>query len=73
MPRAVSAALVGEFLVGSEGIGHSIEQARQISDMTGVFAGITVATALVVIINVFVEVLQNRALAWRRSAHDMAG
>ena len=73
MPRAVSAALVGEFLVGSEGIGHSIEQARQISDMTGVFAGITVATALVVIINVFVEVLQNRALAWRRIAHDMAG
>ena len=71
LPRAVSAALVGEFLVGSEGLGHSIEPARQISDTTGVFAGIAVATALVILINIIVEAMQERALAWRRLAHDM--
>ena len=71
LPRAVSAALVGEFLVGSEGVGHYIEQARQISDTTGVFAGITIATLLVVVINMGVELIQARALAWRAVHHDM--
>ncbi|MBX9829763.1 MAG: ABC transporter permease [Xanthobacteraceae bacterium] len=71
LPRAVSAAIVGEFLVATEGIGFSIERARQLSDTTGVFAGIVVAVALVLIINAVVNALERRALKWRPTDRDM--
>jgi len=71
MPRAVSAAIVGEFLVATEGIGFSIERARQLSDTTGVFAGIVVAVVLVLLINAIVNVLERRALKWRPTDRDM--
>ncbi len=71
LPRAVSAAIVGEFLVATEGVGFSIERARQLSDTTGVFAGIVVAVALVLIINGIVNVLERRALKWRPTDRDM--
>ncbi len=71
LPRAVSATIVGEFLVASEGVGHYIEYSRQVSDTTGVFAGITVATALVLAINAAVNVIERRALGWRPVERDM--
>ena len=71
LPRALSAALVGEFLVGSEGLGHYIEQSRQINDTTGVFAGIVVATLLVLVANMIVEIAERRALSWRAVDRDM--
>ncbi len=71
LPRAVSAAIVGEFLVATEGVGFSIERARQLSDTTGVFAGIVVAVALVLIINGIVNGLERRALKWRPVERDM--
>jgi NitT/TauT family transport system permease protein len=71
LPRAVSAAIVGEFLVATEGVGFSIERARQLSDTTGVFAGIVVAVALVLIINAVVNALERRALKWRPVERDM--
>lgn len=71
LPRAVSAAIVGEFLVATEGIGFSIERARQLSDTTGVFAGIVVAVALVLLINAIVNALERRALKWRPADRDM--
>ena len=71
LPRAVSAAIVGEFLVATEGIGFSIERARQLSDTTGVFAGIVVAVVLVLLINAIVNVLERRALKWRPTDRDM--
>jgi NitT/TauT family transport system permease protein len=71
LPRAVSAAIVGEFLVSVEGIGFSIERARQLSDTTGVFAGIVVAVTLVLIINAAVNALERHALKWRPTDRDM--
>jgi NitT/TauT family transport system permease protein len=71
LPRAVSAAIVGEFLVATEGVGYSIEHARQLSDTTGVFAGIVVAVALVLIINAGVNALERQALQWRPVDRDM--
>ena len=50
-------------LVSTEGVGFSIEHARQLSDTTGVFAGIVVAVALVLIINAIVNALERRAVA----------
>jgi ABC-type nitrate/sulfonate/bicarbonate transport system permease component len=47
LPWAVSAALVAEYLSAKVGIGHGIEQARQMSDSVGVFYGIVLATVLV--------------------------
>jgi NitT/TauT family transport system permease protein len=71
LPRAVSAAIVGEFLVATEGIGFSIERARQMSDTPGVFAGIVVAVALVLMINAVVNALECYALRWRPTDRDM--
>jgi len=71
LPRAVSAAIVGEFLVATQGIGYSIERARQIADTTGVFAGIVVAVALVLAINAVVNALERRALKWRPTDREM--
>lgn len=71
LPRAVSAAIVGEFLVATEGVGFSIERARQLSDTTGVFAGIVVAVALVLAINAVVNALERHALKWRPTDRDM--
>ena len=65
LPRAVSAAIIGEFLVGNEGLGYLIEHARQNLDTTGVFTGIVVATALVLAINAAIERLDRRLNAWR--------
>jgi len=72
LPRAVSACIVGEFLVSTEGVGHYIERAREVSDTVGVFAGIVVATALVLLVNALVERLERRMLAWRPVDRDMA-
>jgi NitT/TauT family transport system permease protein len=71
LPRAVSACIVGEFLVSTEGVGHYIEHARELSDTVGVFAGIVVATTLVLAINGMVEFLERRALSWRPTDRDM--
>jgi NitT/TauT family transport system permease protein len=71
LPRAVSATIVGEFLVATDGIGHYIEQSRQVSDTVGVFAGIAVAIVLVLSINALVNVVERRALAWRPVEREM--
>ncbi len=70
-PRAVSATIVGEFLVSTQGVGRYIEHARQVSDTTGVFAGIIIAIALVLIINAIVNRIETWALAWRPVEREM--
>jgi NitT/TauT family transport system permease protein len=71
LPRAVSAAIIGEFLVGNEGLGYLIEYSRQNFDTTGVFAGIVVATALVLVINAALALVDRRANAWRPTDRHM--
>ncbi|WP_374632163.1 ABC transporter permease [Ferrovibrio sp.] len=65
LPRALSAAIVGEFLVADKGLGYMIEHARQMGDTTGVFTGIVVVTALVLGLNWLLERLQAKVMAWR--------
>ncbi len=72
LPRAVGATIVGEFLVSTQGVGYYIEHARELSDTVGVFAGIVVATGLVLVINMVVERLERHALSWRPTDRDMA-
>ncbi|HEX2336283.1 MAG TPA: ABC transporter permease [Hyphomicrobiaceae bacterium] len=71
LPRAISAAIIGEFLVGNEGLGFLIENSRQNFDTTGVFTGVVVATALVLIINGLLVWLDRRFSAWRPTDRDM--
>src|SRR5262247_2187816 len=70
-PRAVSATIVGEFLVSTEGVGRYIEGARQVSDTTGVFAGVVIALALVLIINAVLNSIERWALRWRPVEREM--
>jgi NitT/TauT family transport system permease protein len=71
LPRAVSAAIIGEFLVGNAGLGYMIEYSRQNFDTVGVFAGIVVATAIVLLINAALVWLDSRINAWRPTERDM--
>jgi len=71
LPRAISAAIIGEFLVGNEGLGFLIENSRQNFDTTGVFAGIVVATTLVLVINALLVWIDRKCNAWRPADQDM--
>jgi NitT/TauT family transport system permease protein len=71
LPRAVSATIIGEFLVGDAGLGYLIENSRQNFDTTGVFAGVVVATALVLVINAILVWTDRRLSAWRPVERDM--
>jgi sulfonate transport system permease protein len=71
LPRAISAAIIGEFLVGNEGLGFLIEHSRQNFDTIGVFAGIVTATALVLVINAVLNVVDRQFSAWRPADREM--
>ncbi|MCC6947256.1 MAG: ABC transporter permease [Bradyrhizobiaceae bacterium] len=71
LPRAISATIIGEFLVGNAGLGFFIEYSRQNFDTTGVFAGIVIATALVLVINSVLVRIDRRLNAWRPTDRDM--
>jgi NitT/TauT family transport system permease protein len=71
LPRAISAAIIGEFLVGNEGLGFMIEHSRQNFDTTGVFAGVVVSTALVLIINSALVRIDRKVNAWRPTDRNM--
>ncbi len=71
LPRAVSAAVIGEFLVGNEGLGYLIEHSRQNFDTVGVFEGIVVATALVLVLNTVLVWADKRVNGWRPTERHM--
>jgi NitT/TauT family transport system permease protein len=66
-PRAVSAAVVGEFIAADAGLGFYIHEAMSQADTVGIFAGVVVVTAIVVAINAALERFQRRALGWREA------
>jgi NitT/TauT family transport system permease protein len=71
LPRAISAAVIGEFLVGNEGLGYLIEHSRQNFDTVGVFEGIVVATALVLVLNTMLVWADKRVNGWRPTERHM--
>lgn len=62
---AVVGAVVGEYLGSAAGLGYLIQQAEGVFDVTGVFAGMVVLTAFVLIVDWLVTVVERRLLAWR--------
>jgi NitT/TauT family transport system permease protein len=71
LPRALSGAVVGEFIAADVGLGWYIQNARSLNDTTGVVAGAVIVTVLVMVVNAALQRVQARSLAWRPVAGDM--
>ena len=62
---AVVGAVVGEYLGASAGLGYLISQAEGMFDIAGVFAGMIVLSAFVLIVDGAVTLVERRLLAWK--------
>ncbi|TBW33796.1 ABC transporter permease [Siculibacillus lacustris] len=62
---ALVGAVVGEYLGSSAGLGYLIHQAEGVFDIAGVFAGMFVLAAFVLVIDWAVTLVENRLLVWR--------
>lgn len=62
---AVVGAVVGEYLGSAAGLGYLIQQAEGIFDVAGVFAGMFVLSAFVILIDYGVTLVERRLLVWR--------
>jgi len=62
---AVVGAVVGEYLGAAAGLGYLIQQADGVFDAAGVFAGMFVLAAFVLVIDAAVSVVERRLLVWR--------
>jgi NitT/TauT family transport system permease protein len=62
---ALVGAVVGEYLGSAAGLGYLIHQAEGVFDVTGVFAGMVVLAAFVLIIDWVVTAVERRLLVWR--------
>jgi NitT/TauT family transport system permease protein len=67
---AVVGAVVGEYLGSAAGLGYLIQQAEGVFDVAGVFAGMFVLAAFVIVIDNIVTVVERRLLVWRPMASD---
>jgi NitT/TauT family transport system permease protein len=70
---AVVGAVVGEYLGSAAGLGYLIQQAEGIFDVAGVFAGMFVLSAFVILIDLLVTVAERRLLVWRPDAAEGRG
>jgi NitT/TauT family transport system permease protein len=70
---ALVGAVVGEYLGASAGLGYLIHQAEGVFDVTGVFSGMVILSAFVLIVDWGVTLIENRLLVWRpQSASSQA-
>jgi NitT/TauT family transport system permease protein len=65
---AVIGAVVGEYLGSASGIGHRIAEADGLFDAVGVFAGMVVLSAFVLLLDGCVSLLERRLVKWRPPA-----
>lgn len=62
---ALVGAVVGEYMGSSKGVGHLIQFAEGMFDATGVFAGLTVLSLMVLVLNVVLERMEARFTSWQ--------
>jgi NitT/TauT family transport system permease protein len=67
---AVVGAVVGEYLGSAAGLGYLIQQAEGVFDVAGVFAGMFVLSAFVILIDLVVTLVERRLLVWRPNAGE---
>ena len=63
-------AVVGEYLGSAAGLGYLIQQAEGVFDVAGVFAGMFVLAAFVLVIDYLVTLVERRLLVWRPVAAE---
>jgi len=63
---AMIAVVVGEYLGAARGVGYLISQAEGTFDTTGVFAGMAVLSAVVLLVGWGVDHLERRLLRWKQ-------
>ena len=62
--------MVGEYLGSAAGLGYLIQQAEGVFDVAGVFAGMFVLAAFVLVIDYLVTLVERRLLVWRPVAAE---
>jgi NitT/TauT family transport system permease protein len=67
---AVVGAVVGEYLGAAAGLGYLIQQAEGVFDVAGVFAGMFVLSAFVILIDMVVTLVERRLLVWRPTVRE---
>src|SRR6476469_7656372 len=67
---AVVGAVVGEYLGSAAGLVYLIHQAEGVFDVAGVFAGMFVLAAFVLVIDYLVTLVERRLLVWRPVAAE---
>jgi NitT/TauT family transport system permease protein len=67
---AMVGAVVGEYLGSAAGLGYLIQQAEGVFDVAGVFAGMFVLAAFVIVIDTVVSLVEKRLLVWRPTVGD---
>src|SRR5437868_2756192 len=70
---AVVGAVVGEYLGSAAGLGYLIQQAEGVFDVAGVFAGMFVLSAFVLLIDMAVTLVERRLLVWRPTTAEGRG
>ena len=70
---AVVGAVVGEYLGAAAGLGYLNQQAEGIFDVAGVFAGMLILAAFVIVIDAGVSIVEKRLLVWRPVATEGRG
>jgi sulfonate transport system permease protein len=62
---ALVGAVVGEYLGSSAGLGYIIQQREGVFDVTGVFSGMLILAAVVILVDGLVTLIERRLLVWR--------
>jgi len=70
---AVVGAVVGEYLGSAAGLGYLIQQAEGVFDVAGVFAGMFILAAFVIVIDGVVTLVEKRLLVWRPAVAETRG
>src|ERR1700724_1645294 len=70
---AVVGAVVGEYLGSAGGLGYLIQQAEGVFDVAGVFPGMFVLSAFVILIDIVAPLVERRPLVWRPEALEGRG
>ena len=67
---ALVGAVVGEYLGAAAGLGYLIHEAEGTFDVTGVFAGMVVLSAFVLVVDYAVTLIEGRLMKWRPARAD---
>jgi NitT/TauT family transport system permease protein len=72
VPYALLGAVVGELVASNRGLGYLILDSASAFDPAGVFAALLVVTAIAMVLNLVVNIVEKRVTRWRPPSRDAA-